>query len=391
MNSKGFTLIELIVVVAILSVVATVVVVVLNPGELLAQSRDSCRLSDLSSLSNALTIFSTDQYSQSMGVPNTIYVSVPDNASSTCGNLDLPTPPSGYTYHCASTTYSANVNGTGWLPVNLTLVNGGSPLVKLPIDPTNSTSSGLYYTYVTDGVRYELTGMPESVKFRNKFKASSVLPAYPGVLAYGTNLAISPIYNSSGLVGYWPLDGNAKDLSGNGNNGTWNGGTADYGIGRVGSAALFNASSYISMGGAGATTTNITASAWINMRGNGSGGYNGIMNGTAFRFFLYNDTGYPRTQIYNVTPYDNTDYVAVSQGSWHFVAFTYDGQNRKYYVDGSLVGTVSTTGTPTNTNSPEIGSIQGTTYAFNGLIDDARLYNRALSAAEIRAIYSAEN
>ena len=45
---KGFTLIELLIVIAIIAILAVVVVLVLNPAELLRQSRDSQRLSDIS-------------------------------------------------------------------------------------------------------------------------------------------------------------------------------------------------------------------------------------------------------------------------------------------------------------------------------------------------------
>ncbi len=76
---ESFTLIELLVVIAILAVLATAVILILNPAQLLAQGRDSTRLSDLAALNSALSLFQADQWSQSMGLASTTYISVPDH------------------------------------------------------------------------------------------------------------------------------------------------------------------------------------------------------------------------------------------------------------------------------------------------------------------------
>ena len=51
---KGFTLVELLIVIAVLAILIAAVVIVLNPGEILAQARDSQRLNDLNTLKSAL-------------------------------------------------------------------------------------------------------------------------------------------------------------------------------------------------------------------------------------------------------------------------------------------------------------------------------------------------
>ncbi len=168
-SRHGFTLIELLVVIAIIAILAVVVVLSLNPAELLRQSRDASRISDMDTLNHALAIYAADQGGNtyfSLGSSNTVYVSLPDNSSSTCGDLGLPILPTGYAYACVAATSSKNVNGTGWIPVPFSNGSGGSPIGSLPLDPVNQSSSRLYYTYTTNGGQYELTAVLESQKYK---------------------------------------------------------------------------------------------------------------------------------------------------------------------------------------------------------------------------------
>ena len=57
---KGFTLIELLIVIAIVAILSVVVILTLNPAELLKQTRDSNRISDLSTLKSALSLYLAD-------------------------------------------------------------------------------------------------------------------------------------------------------------------------------------------------------------------------------------------------------------------------------------------------------------------------------------------
>ncbi|MCL4404342.1 type II secretion system GspH family protein [Patescibacteria group bacterium] len=206
-SSNGFTLIEILVVIALLAVLATAVVLVLNPAELLKEGRDSTRLSDLASLNTALALFQVDQYDQNMGTASTTYISIPDT-SPTCSDLGLPALSIGWSYHCVPAASSSAVNGTGWVPVNFNLISSGAPLPRLPVDPINSTSTGEYYTY-TPGGSFELTALMESTKYRSQVNANPSLLSYPNVVAIGSDLNLSPIYSDNPTtlpVAYWPLD-----------------------------------------------------------------------------------------------------------------------------------------------------------------------------------------
>jgi beta-lactam-binding protein with PASTA domain len=84
--------------------------------------------------------------------------------------------------------------------------------------------------------------------------------------------------------------------------------------------------------------------------------------------------------------------VAASTGvlplnTWTHIASTYDGANFRFYVNGVLVGTTAGSGSINVANGAlRIGGNNSSTGEFfRGLIDEVRIYNRALSAAEITA------
>ena len=172
---KGFTLIELLVVIAIIAILAVSSWCILISAELLRQSRDGNRVSDMATLSSAINLYTTDQSGASgfsLGSSSVVYVSIPDpSATSTvgdqCQGLGLisscvrPTPTTvryGSTYR--------NINGSGWIPVNLTNLSSGSPISNIPSDPVNTSSSRLYYTYTTNGSQFEITAPMESQKYQ---------------------------------------------------------------------------------------------------------------------------------------------------------------------------------------------------------------------------------
>src|ERR1700735_5064577 len=107
-QQDAFTLIELLVVIAIIAILSVVVILTLNPAQLLQQSRDSNRLSDLSVTNSALGVYAA-QGGSSLGSSSLVYVSIPDPSATTtagdaCQGLGLPTAPSGTTYFCGAST-----------------------------------------------------------------------------------------------------------------------------------------------------------------------------------------------------------------------------------------------------------------------------------------------
>jgi hypothetical protein len=399
-------------VIAIIAILAVVVVLTLNPAEMMREARDSNRLSDLATLQSAINLYTTDAAveaaSGTLGNPNIVYVSLPDptltgSQTSTCSSLNLPSLPTGYTYQCVSSQASRSTNGQGWLPVNLSSLSAGSPISSLPVDPTNQSSTGLYYTFSPQGSSYLVTAIPEGQKQKTALAANPEIPNYPDVMAAGTSLTASPLWNPQGLVGYWPLNEGsgtiAYDQSGNGNNGTWSGTMAGtngtyYAQGLNGqSAGYFNGSNdYVDTGMKNLPTGNTPRSsfAWINFIAptgemgiysygtETSPNWSSLMRLTGGNLYF---SGY--SDDFNTSLYP-------SLNTWHFVGYTYDGGTSVtvYYDNQSQTANISQS-LNTILYDSSIGRESAGTAFFQGFIQSVRVYNRALSAAEVQALYNA--
>lgn len=153
---KGFTLIELLIVIAVLAVLSAAVVLVLNPAELLRQSRDSTRVSDMAAVNSALALWTAD------------VANVPWTVTSTCAVTNGTTPFS--TGGACTVNVSSTVDGTGWVNVNLALITGGSPLSRLPLDPLGTAvGTAKFYAFraTTTLGKYKLAADMESTKYSN--------------------------------------------------------------------------------------------------------------------------------------------------------------------------------------------------------------------------------
>lgn len=408
----GFTLIELLVVIGILAVLAVAVILVLKPVELIKQSRDSNRLSDLDIVNRAIGVFRVEKQSVSIGNANTVYVSLSDpalsgNQTSNCSGIvpSLPTLPAGWAYRCVSQENLRKTNGNGWIPIDFSSLAGGVPVPGLPVDPISSVVNGQYYTYVTDPANgsWKLTGLFESEKI-SKIMNNDGGPD-TGLFEIGTGLNLANF--AKGLTGYWKFDEagglSASDSSGNNRVGTLNGSASFIQNGKINGAVQLTAT------GNGYVATNLalnnfisgtegTFSLWLlpisaavsSTQGaydlppavSDNGGYLGIVRGII--------GGSDRIWIFNWDSNEDKIGVTYNINTWVHVTWVHSGGVLYAYKDGSLVGSIVSGNTDPQglLDSMGIGGPLGPRY-FTGAVDDVRVYNHALSAQEISAIYNA--
>jgi len=127
---KGFTLLELLIVIGILAILSTTIILVINPAELLKKARDSQRMSDLNNLKTAISHYLISVSSPNIGSINQTYSDVSGVA---CGAWS------------AATTTLLKVDGSGWIPIKFTDISIGSPISSLPHDPNPTASTGNHY------------------------------------------------------------------------------------------------------------------------------------------------------------------------------------------------------------------------------------------------------
>lgn len=186
--SLGFTLIELLLVISIIAILATALIVILNPGEALKRSRDSQRLSDLTTVKSSIALYIINSSTPILGgnsngacktgvgggnysTGDSIYYSLRADLDITDTSLDGQSAdePSAIQSYDPSA-----VDGTGWIPIDFSTMSGGSPISNLPIDPVNTisllsvvTTTDLVYRYACNAtsLTFEINAQLESEQF----------------------------------------------------------------------------------------------------------------------------------------------------------------------------------------------------------------------------------
>ncbi len=229
-----------------------------------------------------------------------------------------------------------------------------------------------------------------------------------GTAAVSVTVASGGTTINTGLVGYWKFDDGtgttAADSSGNGNTGTLVNGPT-WTVGKLGQALAFDGlSNYVTVPSTAALNVYpLTVAVW--MKTSSTTGVRGIVN----KYVAGSYNGY---QVFmnsgNLCAWylrDSTDYVydgggcpfnvpGYNDNQWHHVAYVVDASGGKLYVDGVQKGSLPWTGTagaPTTVQPVHIahypGAFGGAEY-LPGVLDDVRIYNRALSAADVLSLYN---
>jgi prepilin-type N-terminal cleavage/methylation domain-containing protein len=200
------------------------------------------------------------------------------------------------------------------------------------------------------------------------------------------------------LVGWWNFDEGtgsvAKDSSGYGNDGTLSG---SHYVGDSpssnGYSLSFDGSNNVKINNFSHTTQGMTVGAWIKTLGTGEGNrYDSIVRrwypGFLFAIMENVESNAGRIRVYLWDDHEGslTGITAINDNRWHYVMFTWDsGGTVDIYVDGKI--DQSKTDFSIN-KTIEMNGIVYIGSNFNGLIDDVRIYSRALTAYEVQTLYA---
>ena len=117
-GSKGFTLLEVLLVIAIIAILAAIVIIAINPGKQLADARNAQRRSDVNTILNAVYQYAVDTGS--------IPAAITDTDTEVC---------------------KTGGTCTGLIDLGV-LTTAGKYVVSIPTDPTGATTDGSGYNII---------------------------------------------------------------------------------------------------------------------------------------------------------------------------------------------------------------------------------------------------
>jgi hypothetical protein len=302
------------------------------------------------------------------------------------------------------------------------IFSGSAPPTSTPTSsptptgtPTNTSSPTNTFTPAppTATSTPTATGTPTSTATATPTSTDTPTPGTPTATSTPTQTATptstptitatpsaTPTEDSSGLVAHWRLDDgfgdSAADSSGFGNTGTLLGGPT-WIAGPDGGALTFDGvNDYVNVGTSAFGLDNaMSILFWTRINGPGASSYQGLLARSAliypFRIEFFGNTLKTaiRTSV-SGTNYLNSN-AGFQQNRWYHVALTYQNASRVIYIDGQFDNANAPTGSLVAVADLEthLGARAGDSgnAMLNGSLDDVRIYNRALSAPEVDAIY----
>jgi hypothetical protein len=232
------------------------------------------------------------------------------------------------------------------------------------------------------------------------------LSAYQISQLYQQGASAFPL-SGSGLVGWWPLNGDANDYSQYGNNG------APYNVvyyaqiqnrtsqtpSLSGYGLFFNGQgSNVMIPNSPQTTGNqLSVSAWVYPVSFANAGHdrNEVVGNTAAYILSLNANGNHEAD-FAAKPGGSWTWVssvanAISSNNWYQITGVYNGVTASVYVNGQLAGSSPASGSLSSSPTSMMGSSETSPYAdyyFNGTIADVQVYGVALTPRQVSLLYS---
>lgn len=285
-----------------------------------------------------------------------------------------------------------------WASNNHSVTSGGSCTADLQYCSPNDTNCGAGNLSNT-GTVYQHTFTQAGTY--TYFCAAHCFQGMIGTITVAASCTPPP----SGMAGWWPGDGNARDIQG-GNNGALLNGTT-FAAGKVGQAFSFDGvDDYVAVPHNNNLnpTGPFSVDVWVNANAQQTNNQSLIIDkshgwtdstgwaiqtnpdGTACFFY---GTGGGGSGDFHGT----CTQASILDAQWHHLAGVWTGTEIRIYEDGVLQNTLAFATAPANnTREVRLGSSWGggtPTRFFRGLIDEAEYFNRALTQTEISAIFNA--
>ena len=347
------------------------------------------------------TTGSVTTWAWNFGDGTTSNVQSPTHVYSTPGSYTVVLTATGTGGTASKTGTTISVSAAPTLPVVNFSASASSGTAPLSVAFTNTTT-GPVTTWAWnfgDGTTSNLNSPTHVYSTPGSYSVTLTATGTGGTASKTAATAISVTTPSTppatGLVAAYSFNEGTgttvADASGNKNTGSITGATWTT-QGRSGGALSFNGTSNLVLIPSSASlnvSAAMTLEAWIYPTASQSG-WRTIMQREVDAYFLNasNDTGALRPSgggTFRGTVAFVTGTTANPVNAWTHVALTYDGATLRLYVNGVLTASQARTGAVQTNSSPlRIGGNSPYGEYFQGRIDEVRVYNRALSQAEIQ-------
>lgn len=221
------------------------------------------------------------------------------------------------------------------------------------------------------------------------------------ILLFPFALLLSLFAMAQSPVAYYPLNGNANDAIGT-NHGTVNGAvlTTDR-FGNANSAYSFDGvDDFISTANLATTNTdNWTMMAWVKpssiSQADGTiviNGFDNSVSGNGYTM-LMTGNGVPGNVLYGLfgqVAYINSGAAFTTNNIWYHAAIVRQSGTTRFYLNGAQAPNISAINPLTPSGSLRIGSCNGNRF-WNGSIDEVKIFNTALTAAQVQQQYNQTN